>query len=190
MIGTAERISALTASAVNCPHGTRARYRSGCKCMLCRAANSRYNCQRDAARKQGDTRDLVDANPARLHLKKLGKLGVGYKSVAAAASIATSVVAKIRSGEKKRIRKHTERAILAVTKEAIADSALVCAAGSWKLLDELIADGYTQTQLAKWLGSKAKVPALQVKQGQVTARTAMKIKRMHAAIQAGKLRRN
>ena len=28
------------------PHGTRLKYMGGCKCMLCRAANSRYETER------------------------------------------------------------------------------------------------------------------------------------------------
>lgn len=66
-------------------HGTRAAYKGGCKCLLCRAANSRYNTAREAARKHGDTRDLVSAEPVVRHLRKLAARGVGYKSVAAAA---------------------------------------------------------------------------------------------------------
>ena len=43
------------------PHGTRIRYVGGCRCLPCRAANSRYESERQAARKLGDWNGLVDA---------------------------------------------------------------------------------------------------------------------------------
>jgi hypothetical protein len=70
------------------PHGTRLKYMGGCKCMLCRAANSRYETERAVARKNGDWNGIVDARAARRHILKLSKAGVGYKSVADAASVA------------------------------------------------------------------------------------------------------
>jgi len=79
------------------PHGTRLKYMGGCKCMLCRAANSRYEAERGVARKNGDWNGIVDARAARRHILKLSKAGVGYKSVADAASVAHTVVA--RSGQ-------------------------------------------------------------------------------------------
>ena len=184
-----ERIAALKACAATRPHGTRARYRAGCKCLPCRSANSRYCTDRYAAREAGDRRDLVDAKAARRHLKKLSKLGIGYKSVAAAASVAVSVVAKIRTGKRTKIRAHTERRILAVDRAAAADGALIPAASTWRMLDELLERGYTRVQLARWLGSKAKMPSLQLKKDFVTARNAMRVERMHEAVKAGKLRR-
>ena len=43
------------------PHGTRHRYLSGCKCVPCRAANSRYSTERAAAQRAGDWRGFVPA---------------------------------------------------------------------------------------------------------------------------------
>ena len=93
--------------------------------MLCRSANSRYETERAVARKYGDWNGIVDARAARRHILKLSKAGVGYKSVADAASVAHSVVAEIRAGRKLRIRQKTERSILAVTKTAYARGALI-----------------------------------------------------------------
>jgi len=51
------------------PCGTRAKYMGArCRCMLCRAANSRYETGRLAARKNGDWNGLVPADRARRHL--------------------------------------------------------------------------------------------------------------------------
>lgn len=41
------------------PHGTRHRYLGGCRCLPCRAANSRYSCERAAAQRAGDCRGFV-----------------------------------------------------------------------------------------------------------------------------------
>jgi hypothetical protein len=189
MIPARERIAQMKSRATVKAHGVRVSYEAGCRCIQCRAAKSRYNTEREAARKQGDTRDIVDASAARAHIKKLSRAGVGYKSVADAAGIAHGIAFQIRSGERRRIRQSTERKILAVDKSAIADRALVPATPTWKLLDELLEDGYTKTQIAKWLGSKAKIPALQVARDLVTAETAMRVHRMFQAVRAGRLSR-
>ena len=91
--------------------------------MLCRSANSRYETEREVARKYGDWNGIVNARAARRHILKLPKAGVGYKSVADAASVAHSVVAEIRVVRKLRIRQTAERSILAVTKTAYAGGA-------------------------------------------------------------------
>ena len=73
-----ERIAAIRRTAAQSPHGTRARYIAArCRCLLCRAAASRYECERDAARRAGDYRGLVSAQEARDHILALGKKGSG-----------------------------------------------------------------------------------------------------------------
>jgi hypothetical protein len=181
------RIARLKASAHKRPHGTRARYIGGCKCMLCRAANSRYNTQRDAARRAGEPADiLVSSDAARAHLARLSAAGVGYKSVGAAGSVAISVLAEIRQGRRPQIRRSTERKILAVDEGAVAGNGLVPAGPTWKILDGLIADGYTKTQLAKWCGWKA---SIQLNRQRITAASAAKVRRMAENLAAGRLRR-
>ena len=140
--------SAADLSATN-PHGTRLKYMGGCKCMLCRAANSRYETERAVARKNGDWNGIVDARAARRHILKLSKAGVGYKSVADAASVAHTVVAEIRAGRRLRIRQRTERSILAVTKTAYAGVALIDADPTWKKINTLLDEGFTKSELAR-----------------------------------------
>lgn len=163
---------------------------AGCRCIQCRAANSRYSCGREAARRQGDKRDLVPSAAAREHLKQLSRKGVGYKLVADEARIAESVIWKIRAGERCQIRKTTETAILTVSAEiARGDASLIASGPAWKLLDELLRDGYTKTQLAKWLGTKT--PALQLVKGRpITYRKAEQVKRMYDDVMAGRLKRD
>lgn len=159
------------------PHGTRLRYLSGCRCVPCRAANSRYETARAAARKAGEWNGCVDAAPARAHLLKLGRQGVGYKSVAAAASVAVSVVAKIRSGERRQVRSLTARRILAVTADARADASTVPAGPTWRRIHQLLEEGYTKGRLARELGATR--PALQLGRRRVLASTAVRVERLH-----------
>ena len=188
----APRFIAIRAAAARREHGTRARYVAGrCRCMLCRAANSRYQTERERARReQGNCRELVDAGEARRHLLKLSRQGVGYKLVAEAAKVSISVMAKIRFGTRKRIRANTARAILAVTatNAPLGDASLVDSGATWRILDELLERGFSKAQLAKWLGHET--PAIQIKRGgKITARTAFEVARMAEKIDAGLLRR-
>jgi hypothetical protein len=161
------------------PHGDRLRYLGGCRCADCRRANCEYEKQRAAARKAGDWNGIVDAAPARAHLAKLSRLGVGRRAVSAATDVADTVLQEIRSGRKRRIRARTERKILAVTKACASDHALVSARRTWRLLNQLLEEGYTRTFIAAELGSQAKRPALQVSREFVLARTAHQVETLH-----------
>lgn len=107
------------------PHGTRVRYMTGCKCMLCRAANSRYETERALARKNGDWNGLVFADRARAHIKMLSRRGIGRDLVADVSGISRSMIADIKACRKLRIRARTEKRILAVSEEARASRTLV-----------------------------------------------------------------
>ena len=81
----------------------------------------RYECERDTRRRAGDYRGLVSAQEARDHILALGKKGIGYRSVAAAASVARSIVAQIRSGKRTQIRASTRNAIVVLAKSDLID---------------------------------------------------------------------
>lgn len=189
-MNTEQRILTLkkTVGARQIEHGKRASYIAGCRCMLCRAANSRYSCERAAAQRKGDYRGLVPADKVREYLHALSKKGVGYKSVADAAGVSKTILARVLWGKRLHVRANTERAVLAITAEAIAGGALVPASRVWKKLDRLIDMGYSKSQLARWMGYKR--PALQINRRQVTAATAAKVDRLCALIEQGKLRRD
>lgn len=165
------------AQLVGRPHGTRHRYMSGCRCTPCRAANSRYECERAAARRRGEGAQLVPADRARAHILKLGRLGVGYKSVAAAASVAVSVCAKIRSGERRQIRATTERRIVAVDAGARADSSLVPARATWRRIEALRAEGFSKREIARRLGLRGN--GIQFGRGRILARTEARVERFY-----------
>jgi hypothetical protein len=159
-------------------HGDRLRYKAGCRCFSCRRANTAYEAARKVARAAGEGNGIVSAEKARAHLKALSAQGVGRRSVHAASDVAMTVLADVMSGRKTNIRAATERAILAVTAGAAGDGALVPAKATWKMLDQLIADGYTRTYLGAKLGSKSKVPQLQLKRDFVTVRSAYLVERL------------
>lgn len=120
---------------------------------------------------------LVPAKAARHHMLFLSKAGIGYKSVADAASVSRNVVAKIVNGTKKMIRANTERAILEVDRGAIADHGLVDARPMWRMIERLKRiHGYTEQGISEWIGQDGR--RLQLGKRRVTARSAMKITKM------------
>lgn len=121
---------------------------------------------------------LVRATRAKRRLRTLSRKGIGYKSVAAASDVGKTLIAWILSGRKTWIRRSTEQRILAVTAAAIADSAFVPAARTWKLVERLRRDhGFSKAELARRLGYKS--PALQLGRERVTARNELRIKRFY-----------
>jgi len=158
------------------PHGDRLRYLSGCRCDECRRANTNYEKARAAARKSGDWNGIVSASRAQKHIKALSAHGIGRRAVGDVCGVAETTLVEIISGRKKNIRARTERAILAVTRDAAADRALIDASPTWKLLDELIANGYTKSYLAAQLGYKTR--ALQLNRKLVTVRNAYEVQRL------------
>jgi hypothetical protein len=184
-----ERLSKIKIACASKPHGTRARYAAGCKCMLCRAANSRYETVRALARKNGDANPIVSADRARRHLAELSAKGIGRHSVHEACDVSEQILCAIIYGQRENIRARTERRILAVDEGARRGKCLMPAAPTWRLLRELLRDGYSKVQIVEWMGGKR---ALQIKHGEgarITAATAMKVERVYNLIQAGKLRR-
>lgn len=167
------------------PHGTRVRYMTGCKCLLCRAANSRYESERLVARKNGDWNGLVPADRARAHLKHLSRRGIGRRLVSDCSGVPQSIIAAIKNGRKTSIRARTERRLLAVSEDARAARTLVSAAPVWTQINRLLREGFTRTEIARRLGSTAKVPALQLRTDVITAENAMKVERLHAQVMAG-----
>lgn len=168
-------------------HATRSCYMMGCRCLRCRAANSRYSCMRDAERRAGRTNKLVSTERVRAHLEVLSALGVGYKSVAAASGVSRTCIAMYKSGQRLWIREQAEARILAVDAAARAGNSLVDAGPTWARLDELISRGYSRAQLAKWLGMRH--PHLQFNRRRVLWRTAVRVEKLCRLLDAGKLRR-
>jgi hypothetical protein len=162
-------------------HGTHARYVAGCRCADCRKGHAAYNVARYRAQKlHGDWNGLVDAGAARRHIRALAKTGVGRRAVAAACDVSLTVIEDVKSGAKRQIRARTEKRILAVTKDAIADHATVSAKATWRRIDTLIEEGFSKAELARRLGFKR--PALQFGRERVLARTALKVEKFYRQV--------
>jgi hypothetical protein len=161
------------------PHGTRLSYLGGCKCVPCRAANSRYETERAEARKQGDWNGYVRSTKTRHHLANLSAQGVGYKSVAKAAGVSKTVLGSILFSGKKKIRARTERKVLQVSANALPQSAILPAAPFWKLINDLRRRfGYSKREIAQMLiGPQAR--ALQLHRERITLFNARRIMRLH-----------
>ena len=156
----------------------------GCRCEPCREANRAYARQRDRASRRPDEQleaAYIDAGEVRAHLRFLAARGVGRRQVSAVSGVAQSSLAKLRSGKVRRCRPATAEAILAVFPIDAADGAYVPAGPTWKLLDDLLAHGWTRTAIARALGSTAKAPAMQLDREFVTARNARAVKALHAS---------
>lgn len=144
------------------PHGTHAKYAiERCRCDHCRQAQREYNRHRvrQLARPDGNWRPYVDAAPAREHIHWLASCGIGIKTVAKLSGVAHGTLSKLVYGDRprgmapsKRIRPATVERILAVMPHHAAGAQKVPAAYTWRLLDDLIAQGWSKAELARRLG--------------------------------------
>lgn len=164
------------------PHGTRLRFRSGCRCLQCRLANAAEARAARARRKAGDWRGFVSARPAREHLLRLQRAGVGGRAVADACDVALSTINAIRQGRRRNVRAHIARRILGVDVAARADHAFVSARRTWRLVEELLAEGFTKRELARRLGINGKAPRLYFRRDRIRAVTAHKVERFYAQV--------
>lgn len=162
------------------PHGTRMKYKAGCRCLLCRASNARYQAARAQARATGKWNGLVGSEKARAHILSLSKQGVGRRAIAAASDISERVISRIRSGEQQQIRKRTEDEILAISKRALSDGALLSARRTWHQINALLTEGFTKTELARRLGYAC--PSLQLGKRKIRAHTAARVDKLYRMI--------
>jgi hypothetical protein len=93
--------------------------------------------------------------------------------------IASSVLHKIRTGRRAKIRADTERRILEVDAGAISDAALVDARPVWAQVRRLVRQhGFTKAEISRRIGQGGR--ALQLGKRQVTARNAYRIAKLLA----------
>lgn len=179
--------AALAAANAHALHGTRGRYEHGCRCMLCRAANARYESNRRRLRAAGDWNGMVDAKPARDELVYLSRYGLGKVAVNHYCGVTLRTLSRIKAGQSL-CTMRTLRRILNVGPRDRFGRALIPAAGAWRKLSRLIAAGYTKAQLARWLyGPHAR--AIQIKRHRITAENAQRVNLLYERIKAGFYRR-
>ena len=145
----------------NHQHGTYACYTlDACRCEPCAAAVKEY--ERDRVRQQAYGRwdNLVDAEPARVHVRSLMAQGMGMKRICVVGGASTGQLWKLLYGKKKpdgsrtpskRIRKDVAARLLAVELD-LADGAIIDHHGTTRRVRALVALGWSQSKLAERLG--------------------------------------
>lgn len=169
-------------------HGTRAKYVvERCRCDACRACSSEYERMRSRAKRRAEWFPYVPAGRARQHVRELATQGVGLKTVAKVSGVSHGSLSRLMYGDpkrgtgpSKRVRRETANAILAVNAAVVAGAQKIPAGPTWKLLDELIALGYTKTWIARELGTKG--PGLQIRKTAVRASTARKVEQLYRRV--------
>jgi hypothetical protein len=127
---------------------------------------------------------VIDAADVRRHLLKLSAANLGRDAISAASDVFASIIDEIRTGKRKRIRARTARQLLAVNESCISDGALLPAAKTWTLLDQLLGEGYKAATISRELGFKSR--AIQISRVWVRADTAARVKRLHARLHGNK----
>jgi hypothetical protein len=178
-----QKIAALKASALLRECGTRAKYSAGCRCFDCKRANTEYEKARAKARKEGDWNGLIDAKPVRLHLKALSRKGIGTRTICEYTGLGRTLVTKVKSGQRLKIRKRNADLLLAVDTSCITGGTLISAKPVWRDIDWLLNEGFTRAEIAKRLGYK--MPSLQIGKKKVTGRTRVKVQRLVGKLRLG-----
>jgi lambda repressor-like predicted transcriptional regulator len=122
----------------------------------------------------------IDSTEVRRHLLWLETRGVGLRTISRRARVARSSLTELRSGTRGRCTRETAERILLVVPVDAADRALISAAPTWKLIDELRAHGHSKASIARELGCGS--PALQLGRERLTARNARRVKVLHARL--------
>ena len=184
---TTDKFARLMEISRQLPHGRNARYVSGCRCELCRQAN-RTSSTAVRYPSNGHGR-VVSTKAARRHILRLGKQGMGYLAVSLAAGVNHGIVWGIRQGTRPNARYGTVKAILDVDLTCARSGSRIPAGPAWKILDGMIAEGYSRCQIARWLGSRAKFPSILIHRDFCTADNMARVLKVKALLDAGKLAR-
>lgn len=158
-------------------HGHRWAYAKGCRCDPCCDANADY----ERARQNGEIDvQLVDAGPAREHLRHLLARGAGQKPLARAAGINVKSIIAIAEGQVSRIRPEREQLVLALTADAAAEHTghglwgeKVPAGPTWKLIGWMVMRGWPKAWISKEIGQDGR--ALQIDRHRIAKSTAEKV---------------
>lgn len=158
-------------------HGTRWGYSKGCRCDSCREAAT--IAQRKYRRRKALTCGplLVDARPARHHLKVLRKAGFSWRVIGAATGHANSNLVRIYTGKTRSLSRVTADRILGAS---LSDCRSVSrgrkpSAESYKLLEEFLAAGYN----SRWVRAQVNNLDLTRRTPTLAASTVERIQQLH-----------
>lgn len=126
-----------------------------CGCAPCVAAWRAYNAQLRRDKAYGRPSRLVDAEPARAHVRSLQAAKVGIRQIAALAGVEAPNLSRLLYGSpsagvapRKRIKRETAAAILAVRADALAEGVRIDGTGTRRRLEALGTLGWTVPTLA------------------------------------------
>jgi hypothetical protein len=159
----------------------RSSYVNGCRCSICRAANTEY-CK--TRRKTGLSKERevsVDASRARDYLITLSEAGMGRLSVHKACGVSQRILWEIATGKKARILCSTQARILAVKPDqSMPRGVLVDADVTRQQIEELLANGFTKKTLAVRLHHHQNRARLRILEGdKVRASSALNVNNLY-----------
>ena len=159
-------------------HGTRVAYvADGCRCTPCRAANRAAERHRTAALRSGCWQPLVDATPARAHLRLLREHGVGLDQIVKISRTPKSTIRRLmREPTVAPARIRTETAVrlnaIQISPDHLSPRSQVDAAETRARIQELLDAGHAIPDLARALGKTPVSLRRTLTRSSVTARTA------------------
>lgn len=127
-----------------------------CRCEKCRQARAKYVKKWKLMNSRG-VEPYVDATPAREHAKRLMKLGMSHRTIAVKAGMTNSGLDRLLGVRKdvpqsKRIRRATEKSILAVKYTNVIGTTFIDATGSKRRLQDLALRGFGAEELGDLCG--------------------------------------
>jgi hypothetical protein len=170
-------------------HGTRAAYVADrCRCGLCREANRLEAAGRRRAQAYGRWRPFVDAAAARGHVQWLREAGLGVDRIVELSGVGSGTIRQLIYGDPRtgrpvaRVRVETEAAVLSVAPTGLAPGALIPAAATHALVEDLLDAGCTLADLAAELGRSTSSLSGSLTRARVRAATAAEIARLHCRL--------
>lgn len=161
----------------------------GCRRTEYLERNNAYNRRWHRLHGYGTWQPLVSAEPVKSHIASLRAAGASTTSIASAAKISRSTLARIIYGElgqrsQIKLRAEAAEAVLAVRAEhcAVPNGARVDATGTRRRLQALVASGWTFTALASEIGIHDRHLGALARAVYVNAGTARKIKTAYKRI--------
>lgn len=163
-------------------HGTRANYRTGCRCTPCRSANAAYEQQRAGARARGDGFEWVSPDQAKAKLEMLARIGIGHRHAAKLAGVSVSTVQRIRTGTARRLRSDVAAAIVGLEQLSLAKGVYVNGYETRHYVESLMREGFTKRWLALKLGLSG--GRVRMRHEQVTVLNALRVRQLHHELTA------
>jgi hypothetical protein len=152
--------------------------KNGCRCFPCSDACYRYELARKRARAAG-VEAFVDASEVREHLLWLRSVGIGRRAISDRTGIAQSTIKKLADGERLRCRPDTADKLLAVGLSKASAHAYVPGDDVFALVDDLLAMGYSNAELARRMGLQHRSLQLRRESGRITPEKAERIRCLH-----------